>query len=422
MGGLAFSSGPDPLHTPRMPPNVYERIKAQCQAALRELFVCVASPIDGPGKHDYGDVDILVAWPKHEYGDTLAALEAVKIALAARRAILGIGQVSSNFAVRWPEKDSRPGQPETFVQVDVRICDTLDHLYWMLFKHAHGDIWNILGSTIRPYGLTINDDALYIRVPEIEQFNRKRSHVFLTAEPAEILDFLGLPADEFWAAPFPSLVDMFQYTAKCRLFWVRPAVPEDEIQNNEIAMVDGVKTDRAALKSNDRRRMNQRPAFRLWIEEFVAELRQKGLYSSKPSTRGAVTEEALCRFHIRDEFARRRDEFLLEKQKERINKLIKASSVKADPGDMKIMAYRAAQIQAIKRVVFEGDERYGMLAPPSIRTNDGLYNEDEIALFLQKNASHLGDAARALHNHEDVQNKSGETKGQENEAPMLAQG
>jgi hypothetical protein len=29
----------------------------------------------------------------------------------------------------------------------------------ILFKHAHGDLMSILGATIRPFGLTIDDEA-----------------------------------------------------------------------------------------------------------------------------------------------------------------------------------------------------------------------------------------------------------------------
>src|SRR5687767_4993582 len=148
MGGSAFSVGPDPLDTPRMPPDVYEAVKAHCSAKLQELFICVASPIEGPGKTDYGDVDILLAWPKTPFADKSTALDAVKSTLSARRAIMNLGETSANFAIPWPSDNQDHTSQSKFIQVDVRICDTLQSLHWILFKHAHGDIWNILGSMI----------------------------------------------------------------------------------------------------------------------------------------------------------------------------------------------------------------------------------------------------------------------------------
>lgn len=55
MGGLAFASGPDPVFTPRMSPNVYRAVRDRCQERLREVFVIVATPIEGPAKTSFGD-------------------------------------------------------------------------------------------------------------------------------------------------------------------------------------------------------------------------------------------------------------------------------------------------------------------------------------------------------------------------------
>jgi hypothetical protein len=59
-----------------------------------------------------------------------------------------------------------------------------------LFKHAHGDLWNLIGSTIRPFGFTVDEEALWVRIPEIEKFNKKRAKVLLTRNPAETVHFL----------------------------------------------------------------------------------------------------------------------------------------------------------------------------------------------------------------------------------------
>jgi hypothetical protein len=53
MGGRVFTTGLNPLRTPRMPPAVYARAKEICHQALGKVFESVASPIEAPGKQDY---------------------------------------------------------------------------------------------------------------------------------------------------------------------------------------------------------------------------------------------------------------------------------------------------------------------------------------------------------------------------------
>lgn len=107
MGGSAFAAGENPLWTPRMPKAVYENAKSQCHASLRELYYCVASPIDGPGKIDFGDVDILVAWSKGMTTTRDETLDAIASALKATRVIRDKGKdISAHFAFPWPDEVS----------------------------------------------------------------------------------------------------------------------------------------------------------------------------------------------------------------------------------------------------------------------------------------------------------------------------
>lgn len=148
MGGSAFSSLPDAPYTPRMPPDVYRRAMHACHATLRHLFVFVATPIEGPGKTDYGDIDVLVAverrvaFPRSSDDavprtsrDLMATIQGL---LGAERAIIHPTGESANLAIRWP-RDMEGGvqagdssTPETkYIQVDVRICPDLDQFCWV---------------------------------------------------------------------------------------------------------------------------------------------------------------------------------------------------------------------------------------------------------------------------------------------------
>ncbi|KPM34034.1 hypothetical protein AK830_g12542 [Neonectria ditissima] len=457
MGGSAFAAGEDPLFTPRMPKDVYHIVKARCNALLREHYVCVASPIDGPGKQDFGDVDILLAWPRNPSASKADAFDTIARALNATRTIVDKGKdVSGHLALPWPqasqepstepndaaqeafainshgyghpaapahqeahESDQKPSsnqpdqvsslaapleqrgfqttnaaqsdephqasdQPKRFIQVDVRVCETLEYFEWMLFKHAHGDVWNLLGTTIRPYGLSVDERALWLRIPEIEAFHRNRAKVFLTGDPVEILQFLGLPIGDFWTEPFQDLDAMYEYVARCRLFWVRPLDPEEA----------ELEQDRKKLKANDRKRMNQRPGFRKWVEEFKPRCRQEGRFLINPTTREQVTEEAFAWFHVKGEYEARRVEFLREKQKDMVwNKIIKGAVPDADPSDQISIMYRSCLIKALKRVILENDDRYGVLPEQSLLDEDGFYITEDVLDFINRRKGEIGRAA-----------------------------
>lgn len=105
MGGSAFAAGASPLHTPRMPKAIYETVKSQCHAALRDYYDRVASPIDGPGKEDFGDVDILLACPKHSPASREDTLNELLKTLGAVNMIADKGKdISGHFAIPWPDE------------------------------------------------------------------------------------------------------------------------------------------------------------------------------------------------------------------------------------------------------------------------------------------------------------------------------
>lgn len=56
---------------------------------------------------------------------------------------------SINLAIRWPNQPA--GEDEKYIQLDVHVCDSEKIMQWELFHTAHGDLWNILGSTVRDF-------------------------------------------------------------------------------------------------------------------------------------------------------------------------------------------------------------------------------------------------------------------------------
>ncbi len=286
MGGSAFASGPDALCTPRMPPAVYHAVRARCQAVLRRLFVAVATPLDGPGKADFGDVDIVVALPQADaptQDGVAGLLAAAAAALGAVRTLADMRETKASMAIPWPQDAAAPPGPQRdtrplYVQVDLAVAPSLPRFHWRLFRHAHGDFWNILGTAVlRPLGLTIDERALWLRVPEIEQAHRARARVFLTDEPAAVLHFLGLAilaagGGSLWERPFATADDAFAYVTTCRFF----AVHGDGRQ-----------------RASDRRRIAVRPLFRQWVTEFVPAYRASLSSQTKPTDRLPITRDAV---------------------------------------------------------------------------------------------------------------------------------
>ena len=305
MGGKAFTSGPTPLFTPRMTPELYYSLRDHYISLLSTYYAQVATPVEAPCKTSYGDVDVLVCQPKSisVNTDTLAK------ALDAVRKFSTPGSSTASFAVPYP------GLQDTYVQLDVHVCPP-GGFGWQLFHQSHGDMWNLLGTTIRPVGLTANDVGLHVRIPEIEEVNRKRGMLLLTSEPNQVLDFLGLDRDKY-ERPFESVEALYQFVLGCRWFSSETYV-------------------RAELKANDRKRMAQRELYRQFVDEWLPENKQlveKSGKRAQGATREDVQESALNVFGKREEYDKRILEWrrerseLLEKQERRLERRADAAKL-----------------------------------------------------------------------------------------------
>ncbi|KAI1740854.1 hypothetical protein F4680DRAFT_87496 [Xylaria scruposa] len=437
MGGLAFASGPDAVFTPRMQPDVYRAVRDRCQEKLRSLFVVVATPIEGPAKTSFGDIDLFVAWERKDVFPPLKPTPSSPSHESPKEAICKIlGAIRSKsenknaatIAIPWPEdfpyadNDAKANQTEIekldeksaaklkplCIQVDVHVCPTLDYLQWMLFKHAHGDLWNLLGATIRPFGLTIDEVGLHVRIPEIEEIDKKKARVLLSTDPAEILQFLGLRSDDKqWEEPFASDEDVFEYAATCRLFWAKvkegetTSADDDNNASNTLKNSGGDETSRAAigadkrkLKANDRRRMAYRPLFRKWVEEYLPACRSSARFAHTPPTRDEVRRQAFEYFPgTRSIYDARAAEWRVDHQTRTLwNSVIKPSL----PDDLDVYK-RSCCAAALKKIILQGDATFGdIVAPSELRREDGLFDEDAVRVWVRDNWQHVLDVAWAM--------------------------
>lgn len=301
----------------------------------------------------------------------------------------------SVFAIPWPSslpehlKDT-PATSETkprFIQVDIHICPSLSNLEWFLFKHAHGDLWNLLGSIIRPYGLTVDEVGLYIRVPEIEKQDRKKAKVLLTTDPFQVLSFLGLDfQNKQWEEKIDSVEEVFQYAATSRFFQAKPATGEDEDADTSGDREVGGEFRKSNLKSNDRKRMAQRPLFRKWIEEFLPKCREGGRFVNSALTREETTEQAFGQFGVRNEYEARLVEFHKERQRQTLWKEIIKPAI---PTDLDVR-FRSIVASTMKKIIMQNDKSFGIQPEESLRDEQGLFLEDTVRRWVEDNWREVG--------------------------------
>lgn len=423
MGGKAFAAAQrlddhcSALPTPRMDGSTYAYARSWCHRKLAVLFANVGTPIEAPEKPSYGDIDIIVAGPLLESPIDVSTVNGkstvdlrqlntvLMTALNAKACIVNNGNPTIHFAIPFPIEESldfggynrtQVGSDilETYIQVDVHFCETEKEFTWELFHAAHGDMWNILGTTIRRFGLTVNNYGLYVRIPEIELIDRKKSMVFLTNEPQRVLKFLGLDERTWWAR-FGTLEEMFMYAAGCRMFYVKEVVNDVEGEGREdtqdksaIEGQEGGEKGKKQLKHNDRQRMATRPIFRQWIEEFIPKCQREGRNGDLRISRAGIRAEALEQFGVKAEYEQRLLEFTLSKHKDELWRGVIKGTVPTEGVDP---AFRAAAVRMLKLIIMEGELFEGVMPEAAMTDENGFYELDLVRRFVEDHWKRVGE-------------------------------
>ncbi|CAF9915269.1 hypothetical protein IMSHALPRED_002389 [Imshaugia aleurites] len=319
-----------------MPPDVYYALRDSYLQILSSLYTQTATPIEAPEKTTFGDIDILVSQPK-----STSTAESLGQVLASARAVRIPGSPITSFALPYPNR------PNYYLQLDVHLSPP-ETFHWQLFHQSHGDlvrtfrsfsslfctnsrpqdIWNLLGTTIRPLGLTPNNEGLHVRIEEIEDSNRKRALLFLTCDGDAVLEFLGLDTDAY-KRPFGSVDSMYRYVCSSRFF-------------NDASYVRG------ELKANDRKRMTQRELYRAFVDWLPGNAHLVGQQKEKNAqfSRDDVLEESLNRFGKREEYEKRVEGWRKER-KELLAKQMGRQKRKADAAEAE--EYAAAWMGWLER-------------------------------------------------------------------------
>jgi hypothetical protein len=191
MGGHAFHD----LYCPRISAGIYAQVKIHTTAALRTLFSHVVVPTEMPQKNDYGDIDFLVAGPlrsttsttidNFDWASTVSAIKSALNTTHGRRGFLNPGCMY--FAVRAPGYEN-----DFWVQVDVKVCFKPEMFEWETFELNYASNSKMIGSMVKPLGLTIDPEGLHIRVEEVEETNFPNSMVWISKDPRDVLRITDL--------------------------------------------------------------------------------------------------------------------------------------------------------------------------------------------------------------------------------------
>ncbi len=236
MGGKAIKKVP----VIRLEKSRYEELKN----VFKEIFNDIIEmdfPIEVPGKMDFGDLDIL-----YKSEPNLNLREIIIQKLNPVEIVTNGDVISIGYKVNETE----------YFQVDFIKCSNLS---MGKFYFSYGDLGAIIGRITKYYGITFGFDGLYLYLfsETVEQFMNKNKKVeekfdttfnlgkiFLTDNPKEICDFLGLNYEK-WFSGFEDKIKIFD--------WVITSI----LYNKEMFSI---------MNSDHRRRFNLRPFYQNFIE------------------------------------------------------------------------------------------------------------------------------------------------------------
>ncbi|KAI7539952.1 hypothetical protein KC331_g9444 [Hortaea werneckii] len=249
MGGNAFAlasaEGHLRLQTPRMTPEVYNRLKVIYTNRLRSCFLdCakIATLTEAPEKSDYGDIDFITSFPKTPTSsapDWSALANDIGAAgfiwhgpKTASFAVPQDGSMHPELAMRYHLQSDNPPDvhgstktPETlYAQIDLELVE--DELFdWHTFYASYGDMSSLLGHIVRNSGFTCSDRGLWLRLQELDDCKRqpislniadKDGTILLSHDKTQVMRFLNLDP-EVYERGFATRQELFEWLGSCRL-------------------------------------------------------------------------------------------------------------------------------------------------------------------------------------------------------------
>ncbi|XP_014550527.1 hypothetical protein COCVIDRAFT_61343, partial [Bipolaris victoriae FI3] len=216
MGGHAFKN----LYCPRINPDVYFQVKAQATTALQIVFTHVVVPAEMPEKNDYGDVDFLVCSPLHSPRphtiNDFPWEETVQLTKDAFGTTHGRRGYLTNDCMYFAVDASCDGE-DYFIQIDVKVCFKPELFEWYTFGFGYASSSKIIGSMVKPLGLTIDPEGIHIRVEDLEETDHNESMLWISKDPKDVLRIAGLDF-RIVNGRFKTKEEIYKYFARSWLF------------------------------------------------------------------------------------------------------------------------------------------------------------------------------------------------------------
>lgn len=245
MGGNAFGYVLQPTAFPRIPPKVYQALKARIVPLVEELYVHVGAPHPAPEKVDHGDLDLIVCLPRRHTipiqssvepniikttpGDTPKQAvnvphDVVAATINAKHINSMDGNHTSNFAVpilmkEWAAYGLSEGEAEEkarknageegiYYQIDVDVCESKEEWDRHFLFQSYGDLNMIMGLIAKNAGLHLSNKGLKYPDPPNPPLSLSESF-------DEIFTFFGWSKDE-WQSGFETTIAAYKWALSSR--------------------------------------------------------------------------------------------------------------------------------------------------------------------------------------------------------------
>jgi hypothetical protein len=144
---------------------------------------------------DYGDVDFLVCCPLHCKDDTTLDTFPWQSIVSLIKQVLNTTHGRQGHLTRdcmYFAIDAPHGEEDYFIQIDVKVCFKPELFDWCHFELNYASNSKMIGSMVKPLGLTMDPEGIHIRVKEIEETNFPGSMVWISKDPKDALRIVGL--------------------------------------------------------------------------------------------------------------------------------------------------------------------------------------------------------------------------------------
>lgn len=327
-----------------------------------------------------------------------------------------------------PEQAATAERDDRFVQVNIRICPSLESLEWLLFRHSHEDLWTILNQTMHEYHLLVDHVGLWLQHPDVLYERQPLTKVLLTSEPVRCLQFLGLPVKRYFEGPFIDIDEMFEYMALCEEFQVLPKSWEElllfdvevEKEKEALKMANWVGTKpidipgaKKAVQKNPiyyienncspqahiwLQLIRDCPNFRLWETVWTRKWLNEGKYLEPRITLEEIYAKAMKTFgpDVKYDYETQKAAADIRFHKEKIWYLIVCPLFPEITSKSNVpykVLQRLGSLRAVKKIILDRSDTYGLVASKHMFDKFGYINVDYVRMWLNEKKDIIEDAA-----------------------------